>query len=207
MRHRIKTVAVLAVPILAPMTSHTGTKLGKTESPATLALKRAPSLSRVPSVTDKAASVTASTSQVPDCEPAEAESDEEGDDEDDDDLIVATGASQPIAVVVLTNRLDDKGKEFVGLPPPAAPGALPLPAAALTEHASRRLIDAHAGKTFHTRKESKAWKLHGDDRMLKGLSPHDPHKKVLRVTAFTPRDLDLVTNLALAAAASLDVTA
>jgi hypothetical protein len=43
--------------------------------------------------------------------------------------------------------------------------------------------------------------------MLKGLSPHDPHKKVLRVTAFTPRDLDLVTNLALAAAASLDVTA
>ena len=50
-------------------------------------------------------------------------------------------------------------------------------------------------------------RTHTHIRMLKGLSPHDPHKKVLRVTAFTPRDLDLVTNLALAAAASLDVTA
>ena len=59
---------------------------------------------------------------------------------------------------------------------------------------------AHTHKHTHTH-------THTHTRMLKGLSPHDPHKKVLKVTAFTPRDLDLVTNLALAAAASLDVSA
>jgi hypothetical protein len=180
-RNRIKTVAILAVPVLVPVAS-------KSKSPGLNHVKQ----------------------DVIDCQPAtevEVEGDkEEEDEETDSDLEDSAAATQPIAVVVLTNRLDDKGKEFVGLPP-AAPGALPLPTAVLTEHASRRLLAGDQGKSFHTRKESRPWKLHGEDRMLKSPSAQAPNKKVLRVTAFTARDLDLVTNLALAAAASLDVSA
>jgi hypothetical protein len=180
-RNRIKTVAVLAVPVLVPVAS-------KSKSPGLKHVKK----------------------DVIDCQPAtevELEGDrEEEDEETDSDLEDSAAATQPIAVVVLTNRLDDKGKEFVGLPP-AAPGALPLPTAVLTEHASRRLLAGDQGKSFHTRKESRPWKLHGEDRMLKSPSAQAPNKKVLRVTAFTARDLDLVTNLVLAAAASLDVSA
>ena len=110
------------------------------------------------------------------------------------------GYGRPIAVITLTNRLDDKGSQFVG----PAVGAPQTPAGAMgKEVAARRWIGAEQGKTYHTRRESKAWKIHGQDRMLRIPNPDFPERSVLNVLGFSARDVDLVKALAQVSAAPL----